>query len=42
MPMEPKAFLDLAAKLSKNTSDEASLRSSVSRSYYALFNTTAQ
>jgi uncharacterized protein (UPF0332 family) len=36
--MEPKAFLDLAQNLSKEEKDEASLRSSVSRSYYALFN----
>ena len=40
--MEPKAFLDLAQKLSKEEKDEASLRSSVSRAYYALFNSMAK
>jgi len=40
--MEPKAFLDLAQKLSKEEKDEASLRSCVSRSYYALFNIMRQ
>jgi uncharacterized protein (UPF0332 family) len=40
--VEPKAFLDLAQQLSRNTRSEASLRSCVSRSYYALFNFMAQ
>jgi uncharacterized protein (UPF0332 family) len=40
--MEPKAFLDLAQNLSKEEKDEASLRSSVSRSYYALFHIMRQ
>jgi len=40
--MEPRAFLELAEQLSKNTTSEASLRSCVSRSYYALFNFMAQ
>jgi len=40
--MEPKAFLELAEQLSRNTKSEASLRSCVSRSYYALFNFMAQ
>ena len=40
--MKPKAFLDLAQKLSKEEKDEASLRSSVSRSYYALFHSMRQ
>lgn len=40
--MEPKSFLELAEQLSKNTTSEASLRSCVSRSYYALFNLMAQ
>ena len=40
--MESKAFLELAEQLSKNGTSEASLRSSVSRSYYALFNFMAQ
>ena len=39
--MEPKAFLDLAANL-KDGRNEASWRTSVSRSYYALFNRIAQ
>jgi hypothetical protein len=39
--MEPKAFLDLAANL-KDGKNEASWRTSVSRSYYALFNLAAQ
>ena len=39
--MEPKAFLDLAANL-KDGNNEASWRTSVSRSYYALFNWAAQ
>jgi hypothetical protein len=37
--MEPKAFLDLAANL-KDGENEASWRTSVSRSYYALLNLT--
>ena len=40
--MEPKAFLELAQQLSEKIECEASLRSCVSRSYYALFNLTAQ
>lgn len=36
--MEPKAFLDLAHNLSGQSEDEAALRTSVSRSYYALLN----
>jgi uncharacterized protein (UPF0332 family) len=43
--MTPKAFLWLAAKLLKDTTNEtgeASLRTCVSRSYYALFNLMAQ
>ena len=40
--MEPRAFLDLALELSKEEKDEASLRSCVSRSYYALFNIMRQ
>jgi len=40
--MEPKAFLELAQQLSRNVTSEASLRSCVSRSYYALFNFMAQ
>lgn len=40
--MEPKAFLYLAQKLSKEERNEASLRSSVSRSYYALFHIMRQ
>lgn len=40
--MEPRAFLELAQQLSRNTTSEASLRSCVSRSYYALFNFMAQ
>lgn len=40
--MEPRAFLDLAQKLSRNSTCEASLRSSVSRGYFALFNLMAQ
>ncbi|MGA2678046.1 MAG: hypothetical protein ABSF37_01955 [Sedimentisphaerales bacterium] len=39
--MEPKAFLDLAENL-KDGKNEASWRTSVSRSYYALFNLAAQ
>jgi hypothetical protein len=39
--MEPKAFLDLAANL-KDGGNEASWRTSVSRSYYALLNMTSQ
>jgi hypothetical protein len=37
--MEPKAFLDLAALL-KDGGNEASWRTSISRSYYALLNLT--
>jgi len=43
--MTPKAFLWLAAKLIKDTTKEtceASLRTCVSRSYYALFNIIVQ
>jgi len=40
--MEPKAFLELAQQLSKNADSEASLRSCVSRSYYALYNFMAR
>jgi hypothetical protein len=40
--MEPRAFLQLAQQLSRDTTNEASLRSSVSRGYYALFNLMAQ
>jgi uncharacterized protein (UPF0332 family) len=40
--MEPKAFLDLAQNLSKEEKNEASLRSSVSRSYYSLFHVMQQ
>ncbi|MBN1972459.1 MAG: hypothetical protein JW787_02375 [Sedimentisphaerales bacterium] len=39
--MEPREFLELAEQLSRNTRNEASLRSCVSRSYYALFNLMA-
>ena len=39
--MEPRAFLDLAKQLSNNTTCEASLRTCVSRSYYAIFNSMA-
>lgn len=39
--MEPRAFLDLAADL-KDGRNEASWRTSVSRSYYALFNQIAR
>jgi len=39
--MDPKAFLDFAHELTKRT-DEAALRTCVSRSYYALFNSMAQ
>ena len=35
--MDGKDFLELAKKL-QNSNDEASLRTSVSRSYYAIFN----
>lgn len=37
MVMDPKEFLDLSAELKKENK-EAHLRTSVSRSYYALFN----
>jgi uncharacterized protein (UPF0332 family) len=40
--MEPKEFLELAKQLLRNTTNEASLRTCVSRSYYALFNSMAQ
>lgn len=40
--MNPKAFLDLAQQLSRNEACEASLRTCVSRCYYALFNLMAQ
>ena len=40
--MEPRAFLQLAQQLARDTTNEASLRSSVSRGYYALFNSMAQ
>jgi len=40
--MKPKAFLVLAQQLSRNATCEASLRTCVSRSYYALFNLMAQ
>jgi len=36
--MDPRAFLVLAQGLSKKSSGEAALRTSVSRSYYALLN----
>ncbi len=39
--MDPKDFLDLAQNLSR-TNNEASLRTCISRSYYALFNLMAQ
>ena len=42
MSIEPKAFLELAEQLSRNTTNEASLRTCVSRSYYALFNFMAK
>lgn len=42
MSIEPKAFLELAQQLSRDTTNEASLRTCVSRSYYALFNFMAQ
>jgi hypothetical protein len=38
--MDPKGFLDFAREL-KNRNDEAALRSCVSRSYFALFNSMA-
>lgn len=40
--MQPKPFLDLAQSLSRKSSNEAALRTSVSRSYYALFNLLKQ
>lgn len=40
--MEPRAFLDLAKTLYDKLGDEAAIRTSVSRSYYALFNLLAQ
>ncbi|MGA2916771.1 MAG: hypothetical protein ABSE89_12175 [Sedimentisphaerales bacterium] len=40
--MEPRAFLKLAKQLLVQDEDEAALRSSVSRSYYALFNLMAK
>lgn len=40
--MEAKDFLELAQQLSGNMTSEASLRTCVSRSYYALFNFMAQ
>lgn len=42
MGIEPKAFLDFAQDLLSDTSSEAALRTCVSRSYYALFNSVAQ
>jgi hypothetical protein len=36
--MEPLAFLNLAHELSRRSGSEAALRTSVSRSYYALHN----
>ncbi len=42
MGMKAKAFLELAQQLSRNTTCEASLRSCISRSYYALFNFMAE
>ena len=41
MPFDWSKFLDLARRLSAETTDEASLRSAVSRAYYAAFNTAA-
>ena len=40
--MEPKAFLDLAERLLKNTNCEASLRTCIGRSYYAFYNLVIQ
>lgn len=40
--MDPRAFLQLAQQLSRNSTSEASLRTCVSRCYYALFNLMAQ
>jgi len=40
--MDPRAFLDLAKNLSKQSNDEAALRTSVSRSYFALHNFLSQ
>jgi len=40
--MKPRAFLQLAQQLSRNSTSEASLRTCVSRCYYALFNLMAQ
>lgn len=40
--MEPKAFLDLADDLKNKSDSEAALRTSVSRSYYALHNFLSQ
>ena len=40
--MEPKAFLDLADDLKNKSDSEAALRTSVSRSYYALHNLLSQ
>lgn len=40
--MEPRAFLQLAQQLSNKTTCEASLRTCISRSYYALFNLMVQ
>jgi uncharacterized protein (UPF0332 family) len=36
-PFNPRDFLRLARELSQRPSDEASLRSSISRAYYAAF-----
>jgi uncharacterized protein (UPF0332 family) len=40
--MEPRAFLELAERLLKDSKCEASLRTCVSRSYYAFFNMVIQ
>ena len=40
--MDPRAFLNLAQCLSRKLGDEAALRTSISRSYYALHNFLAQ
>ena len=42
MGMDPHKFIDVAEKLCKDDSNEAALRSAVSRSYYGTFNLIAQ
>lgn len=40
--MQPSEFLRIAEELSRKTGDEAALRTSVGRSYFALFNCVKQ